>query len=81
MPHVLQPEVLTRTAFEPFGDVIEADDAARHFPINDGNTERYHDLMTIDVAPDGRPIVSLFRGQPRTLPFEVAMLERHPKGS
>lgn len=78
---ILQAEPLTRAAFAPFGDVIEADDGVRHFPINDGNTERYHDLMTIDVAADGKPIVSVFRGLPRTLPFEVAMLERHPKGS
>ncbi len=26
-------------------------------------------------------IVSLFRGQPRTLPFTVTMMERHPKVS
>ena len=30
---------------------------------------------------DGRLIVSLFRGQPRALPFAVSMLERHPLGS
>lgn len=30
---------------------------------------------------DGRPLVNLFRGQPRVLPFEVSMLERHPLGS
>jgi ureidoglycolate lyase len=74
-------EPLTRGAFEPFGDVIELD-GARQIPINLGTTIRYHDLARIDVAEGGgRPLVNLFRGQPRTLPFEVTMLERHPLGS
>lgn len=75
----LQP--LTRDAFAPFGDVIQADDDAQHFTINDGNTERYHDLAAIDPGPDGRAIVSIFRGLPRTLPFTLTMMERHPKAS
>ncbi|NGM86230.1 ureidoglycolate lyase [Parapusillimonas sp. SGNA-6] len=74
-------EPLTRAAFAPFGDVIETADDLLHFPINDGNTERYHDLADIDPGPDGRAIVSLFRGKPRTLPFDVVIMERHPKGS
>lgn len=74
-------EPLTRAAFAPFGDVIEAADDLLHFPINDGNTERYHDLAHIDPGADGKAIVSLFRGQPRALPFDVVMMERHPKAS
>lgn len=74
-------ETLTREAFAPFGDVIEADDALRHFTINEGNTERYHDLAQIDPGADGRAIVSIFRGKARTLPFTVTMMERHPKAS
>ncbi|MCC4118738.1 ureidoglycolate lyase [Aromatoleum toluclasticum] len=77
----LQVEPLTREAFAPFGDVIEASDAAHHFTINGGNTERYHDLAKIDPGPGGRTIVSIFRGQPRRLPFTVEMMERHPLGS
>lgn len=77
----LQVEPLTREVFAPFGDVIEACDAAHHFTINGGNTERYHDLAKIDPGPDGRTIVSIFRGQPRVLPFVVEMMERHPRGS
>jgi len=80
-PVRLAIEPLTREAFAPFGDVIQADDGANHFTINDGNTERYHDLARIDPGEDGRAIVSIFRGQPRTLPFTIAMMERHPKGS
>jgi ureidoglycolate lyase len=74
-------EPLTRTAFEPFGDVIELE-GAKQIPINLGTTIRFHDLARIDVDDEGgRPIVNLFRGQPRVLPFEVSMLERHPLGS
>lgn len=77
----LSIEPLTREAFAPFGEVIEANEAARHFTINEGNTERYHDLAHIDPGADGRAIVSIFRGQPRELPFSVTMMERHPKAS
>lgn len=74
-------EPLTRDAFAPFGDVIELQ-GARQIPINLGTTIRYHDLARIDVTDaGGRAIVNLFRGQPRVLPFEVTMLERHPLGS
>ena len=79
LPLTVRP--LTREAFAPFGEVIEASDAAQHFTINAGNTERYHDLANIDPGPDGRVIVSLFRGQPRALPFTVHMMERHPLAS
>ncbi|NMF91186.1 ureidoglycolate lyase [Aromatoleum petrolei] len=74
-------EPLTPEAFAPFGDVIEAGDAVRQFPINGGNTMRYHDLAKIDPGPDGHAIVSIFRGEPRALPFPVEMMERHPLGS
>ena len=77
----LVPEPLTASAFAAFGDVIEASDAAHHFPINAGNTERYHDLARIEPGPGGHAIVSIFRGQPRPLPFEVTLMERHPLGS
>lgn len=78
---VLRVEPLTRQAFAPFGDVVSLD-GARRFPINGGTTERFHDLATIDVADaGGRPLVNVFRGQPRALPFEVTMMERHPLGS
>ncbi|MCX4159993.1 MULTISPECIES: ureidoglycolate lyase [Paraburkholderia] len=77
----LRLERLTREAFAPFGDVIELA-GARHFPINGGTTERYHDLANVDVCADGgRPLINLFRAQPRAWPIEIAMMERHPHGS
>ena len=81
MSLTLALEPLTRAAFAPFGDVISLD-GARHFSINGGTTERFHDLAKIDLGEaDGRTLVNVFRGQPRALPFEVAMMERHPHGS
>ncbi|AKM32172.1 ureidoglycolate hydrolase [Pandoraea faecigallinarum] len=77
----LKIERLTREAFAPFGDVIELA-GAKHFAINGGTTERFHDLATVDLGPQGgRTLVNVFRGQPRQLPYEVKMLERHPLGS
>lgn len=79
--HTLKPEPLTQEAFAPFGDVIAASDSAKHYTINAGNTERYHDLAKVEVGPDGKAILSIFRGQARQLPFVVTMMERHPKAS
>ncbi len=81
MMKTLAIEPLTRAAFEPFGDVIELD-GAKQIPINLGTTIRFHDLCKVDVTDEGgRTLVNLFRGQPRVLPFEVKMMERHPLGS
>jgi ureidoglycolate lyase len=72
---------LTPKGFAPFGDVI-ATEGARHFPINAGTCERFHDLARIDVgAEGGRPIVSIARAQPSRLPLALRLVERHPLGS
>jgi len=78
---ILKPAPLTRAAFKPFGDVIETA-GARHYPINQGTTVRYHDLAAVDVAGgDGQPLISIFRGQPRPRPIAIRLMERHPLGS
>ena len=72
---------LTRDAFAPFGQVIETD-GAHHYPINKGMTERFHDLARIELGGvHARPLISLFRGQPYTLPLRLDLVERHPLGS
>jgi ureidoglycolate lyase len=76
----LSVQTLTAPAFAPFGDVL-ACEGARHYPINEGTTERYDDLARIDPGPHGRVIVSIFRGQPRRFPLTITMMERHPLGS
>ncbi len=72
---------LTAAAFAPYGEVIEAVPAAERRIINGGNTERFHDLARLDSGPGGHAIVSIFRGQPRELPFVMTMMEHHPLGS
>lgn len=73
---------LTADAFRPFGEVIEADNAAEIRLINNGTTTRFHDIAPVDVGDsDGRPLISIFRGKPFALPLEIVMLERHPLGS
>jgi len=79
LPLVVQ--ALTAEAFAPFGQLIEAGGHARHYTINAGNTERYDDLADIELDEAGRAIVSIFRGQPRKLPFRIELMERHPLGS
>ena len=74
-------EPLSRDAFAPFGQVIETSGAS-HYPINNGLTERFHDLARIELGGvHARPLLSIFRGQPASLPYRLAKLERHPLGS
>ena len=73
----LQP--LTPEAFAPFGDVLDT----RGDPdklINAGLCGRYHDRARLDFS-DGRAGVSLFDAQPRSLPYDFDLIERHPDGS
>ena len=73
-------ERLTAEAFEPFGEVIEAG-SGEMFLINEGTTERHHALAAVSCAAEREPILSIFPGQPRSLPMPIAMMERHPLGS
>ena len=81
MSAALRVEPLTRAAFQPFGDVIEADGAQR-FEINNGSTTRFHDLARVDVAAEGGHVqVNIFRARPLPVPLTVATMEKHPLGS
>ncbi|MGV8953357.1 MAG: ureidoglycolate lyase [Cypionkella sp.] len=74
-------EPLTASAFAPFGQVIELA-GAQHYPINGGMTERYHDLARVELGGvHARPLISIFRGQPYSLPLRLTLVERHPLGS
>lgn len=55
---------------------------AHHFPINQGTTERFHDLADLQLNHvGGKPIVSIFESQPRPNPIRLEVMERHPLGS
>ncbi len=70
---------LTSRAFKPFGDVLDvAGDPDK--VINQGLCGRYHDRAHLDFS-GGRAGASLFKAEPRTLPYVLEMVERHPDGS
>ena len=61
--------------------MIETGGAERRV-INQGSTERFHDLARIDVAAHGGyPLINVFRAQPLPLPLPIRLLEQHPLGS
>lgn len=81
MTQTLEIRPLTKVAFDPFGDVIEADPSTMRL-INGGTTERFHALSGAEAEGEGaRVIINLFRGQPRSFPHVIEMMERHPFGS
>jgi ureidoglycolate lyase len=81
MPKTLPIRPLTRDAFLPFGQVIEAEASTMKL-INGGNTERFHALAEAEATGEAaRVILNIFRGKPRVFPYEITMMERHPFGS
>ncbi|MEM1188097.1 MAG: ureidoglycolate lyase [Pseudomonadota bacterium] len=79
---ILEPRALTAEAFAPFGDVIDEAAACERFAINEGHTQRHHDLGRIDCSGgDGRAALSLFRATPIDAGFQLRFMERHPLGS
>lgn len=77
---MIQCQPLTRDAFAPFGEVLDC--AGRPDKIiNQGLCGRFHDQAEMDFGPDGRAGISLFNAEPRSLPFKLDLMERHPEGS
>ena len=73
-------EPLTEAAFAPFGDVLHANGTPDKM-INQGLCGRFHDSAKVDFGQDGRAGISIFQAQPRSLPYTLDMMERHPDGS
>ena len=82
MPRIQTPvHPLTREAFRPYGDVIQAAES-RHYTINQGWAERYADMADLDLLETGgQPNVGVVRAAPRPMPLKVTVMERHPKSS
>jgi ureidoglycolate lyase len=70
---------LTAEAFASFGEVLEATGEPDRI-INQGLCRRHHDLAQLEFG-DGRAGISVFDAVPRSLPFRMEMVERHPQGS
>lgn len=80
MSRSITPQPLSVAAFAPFGDVL--DTLGPHDKlINQGLCGRWHDRAQLDFGPGGRAGISLFRAEPRHLPYLLEMVERHPEGS
>ncbi|MGQ0567649.1 MAG: ureidoglycolate lyase [Gemmobacter sp.] len=71
-------EPLTAAAFAPFGQVLDA--TGDHRLINGGLCRRHHDRAVVDFG-DGRAGISIFHAEPRSLPYRLGLIERHPEGS
>ena len=78
--NLIHTEPLTATAFAPFGQVLAADGPPDRL-INRGLCGRWHDRAELDFGPGGRAGISVFLAQPRALPYDCDLLERHPEGS
>lgn len=76
---MIRVEPLAAEAFAPFGDVLEVSGDPSMI-INQGNCGRWHDLADLDMG-GGRAGISLFKANPRSLPYTLDLLERHPLGA
>ena len=78
--NTIRIEPLTAATFAPFGDVLATSGLPDRL-INQGLCGRYHDRALLDFGPEGRAGISLFNAEPRSLPYRLEMVERHPEGS
>ncbi len=78
--HTIRTEPLTPAAFAPFGDVLDTSGPPDRL-INRGLCGRWHDRARLDFGADGRAGLSIFDAEPRSLPYALDLLERHPDGS
>lgn len=77
---IIQTEPLTPHAFAAYGDVLDASGPPDRL-INKGLCGRFHDRARLDFGPDGRAGLSIFNAEPRSFPYLLDLIERHPDGS
>ncbi|USE36502.1 ureidoglycolate lyase [Endozoicomonas sp. SCSIO W0465] len=75
----LKVEVLTREAFEPFGDVLETRDTP--VVINQGRCHKYSDLTSVTTDDQGHTTMHIYKTAPINHSYQLDLLERHPLGS
>ena len=57
-------------------------DGGHHYPINARHDRALPRSGAVEAAgPNGRVLISIFRGKPYALPLQLPMVERHPLGS
>ena len=78
MTRTIEAEALTVRTFAAFGDVLDTTGEFRL--INDGLCRRHHDRARMDFGT-GRAGISVFDADPRNLPYDFDLVERHPDGS
>lgn len=76
----IRAKPLTAIAFQPFGDVLD-NSGIPDMLINQDMCERYHNRANLDFGPNGKCAISIFDAKPRSLPYKLYMMERHPLGS
>ena len=79
MTQAIRAVPITAEAFAPYGEILTARDAPSRM-INAGRCGRHHALATVERS-GGEAIISIFRSEPVSLPYDCALLERHPLGS
>ncbi|MBO9480663.1 MULTISPECIES: ureidoglycolate lyase [Gammaproteobacteria] len=75
----LKVEILTREAFEPFGDVLETRDVP--LVINQGRCQKYSDLTSVTTDDQGYTTIHIYKTAPINHDYQLDLLERHPLGS
>jgi ureidoglycolate lyase len=78
MTRQIRTEPLNAAAFTPFGDVLDA--TGDHRLINQDLCKRFDDRARLDFT-DAGPGISVFSAEPRSLPYTLSLIERHPAGS
>ena len=82
MPRSLVPIPLSAQTFAPYGDVIEATSNKNIQIINQGNTQRFHNLAKLTLnKEDGSPSINIFRSKPLPEPLTLKVMENHPLSS
>jgi ureidoglycolate lyase len=80
--HRLHIQPLSRENFAPFGDVIDAP-AGFGAQVNEGSARRFDRVASLEnLRPNTATLnIAYFACAPRTLPFVVSTLEKHPRSA